>query len=141
MTAWDVWKKGFHAWESATAEYAEKVLRTPLWLEPVGRALTGFFHAKIGVDRALAGGWSGLGLPTRQDQERTLHALHQLESQLHDLREELEALRDVSKPPAYAAVHNETAPPPARPERAARPAAKPRKPRSAKKRPPKEKRR
>jgi hypothetical protein len=33
---WDAWKKGFDAWESATAQYMELVLKSPLVLWPAG---------------------------------------------------------------------------------------------------------
>ena len=38
----------------------------------------------------MATWWSALGLPTKRDQERTLHALNQLESRLMDLEDKLE---------------------------------------------------
>ena len=90
---WDLWKQGFTAWEQATAQYLEKVLSNPGVLGPSGAMLTTVLKAKAGADRALATCWSVLGLPTRRDQERTLHKLNQLESQLFDLQERLE-LRD-----------------------------------------------
>ena len=36
MLGWDMWKKGFDAWESATARYMEQVLKNPLVLGPSG---------------------------------------------------------------------------------------------------------
>lgn len=89
-TAWDLWKKGFDAWESATAKYLESVLRSPLVLEPAGAALTAAMKAKAARDKAIAQAWALLGLPTRRDQERILHALNQIQSRLIDLEERLE---------------------------------------------------
>jgi hypothetical protein len=45
------------------------------------------------ADRAIAGAWSSIGLPTRRDQERTLHAIHQLQSRILDLEEQLAEAR------------------------------------------------
>ena len=36
MLGWDMWKKGFDAWESATANYLEQVMKSPLLLGPSG---------------------------------------------------------------------------------------------------------
>ena len=47
-------------------------------------------RAKAAGDKAVAASWSAMGLPTRRDQERTLHALNMLESKLLDLEDRLE---------------------------------------------------
>jgi hypothetical protein len=90
MQGWDRWKKGFDRWESTTAEVLEKVLTNRAVLTPAGAVLTATMRAKAARRRALATLWSSLGLPTRRDQERTLHLLNQLESRLLDLEEKLE---------------------------------------------------
>ena len=41
MMMWDLWKKGFDAWESTTAQYFEHFLKSPTMLEPAGAMLTG----------------------------------------------------------------------------------------------------
>jgi hypothetical protein len=89
MLGWDMWKKGFDAWESATARYMEQVLKNPLVLGPSGAMLTATMKAKAATDKAAAGWWGMMGLPTKRDQERTLHALNQLQSRLMDLEEKL----------------------------------------------------
>lgn len=90
MSAWKLWKQMFDAWEGATSEYLEKVLRSPTVLEPGAAWLTAMMKLKAGTDQATAGLWGSLGLPTRRDQERTLHLLNQLQSRLIDLEERLE---------------------------------------------------
>jgi hypothetical protein len=95
---WETWKKGFGAWESATAAYLEKVMENPAVLGPAGALLTAFMRSKAAGDRALASWWGGLGLPTKRDQERTLHKLNQLESRLCDLEERLEELGERPAP-------------------------------------------
>lgn len=92
MFGWDMSKKFFDRWEATTAEYLEHWLKSPLLLEPAGAWLSAMMKAKSASDRAAATWWGGVGLPTKRDQERTLHALNQLESRLNDLQEKLETL-------------------------------------------------
>ena len=87
---WETWKKGFDAWENITARYLEQVLKSPLILEPAGAMLTAAMKAKASSDKMVAAFWGAWGLPTKRDQERTLHALNQLESRLLDLEEKLQ---------------------------------------------------
>lgn len=93
MNPWDMYKKAFNAWENATAQYMEQVLKSPLLLEPAGMWLSAMMKAKKKSDELAADWWGGLGLPTKRDQERTLHKLNQLESKLLDLEERLAAER------------------------------------------------
>ncbi|MFO0763182.1 MAG: hypothetical protein U0359_42485 [Byssovorax sp.] len=90
MLGWDMWKKGFDAWENATAGYVEKVLKNPLLLGPSGAMLSMVMKAKAAADKAAAQYWGTLGLPTKRDQERTLHLLNQLQSRIMDLEEKLD---------------------------------------------------
>ena len=87
---WDLWKKGFAAWETATAAYFEKVLANPAVLGPAGAMMTAAMKTKAATDRAMSSWWSAFGLSTRRDQERALHKLNQLESKLLDIEERLE---------------------------------------------------
>jgi hypothetical protein len=52
---------------------------------------------KSATDKAIANWWEMMGLPTRRDQERTLHALNQLQSRLIDLEEKLSDLNATKK--------------------------------------------
>jgi hypothetical protein len=85
---WDTWKKGFDVWENATAKWLEITLKSPLILEPAGKALTAVMKAKTAREDAMAKVWHGMGLPSRRDQERLMHSLNQLNSRLLDLEEE-----------------------------------------------------
>ncbi len=91
---WEQWKKGFDAWENATAQYLEQWMKSPAVLQPSGTLLTAAMKTKAMTDRALATWWGTMGLPTKRDQERSLHALHQLQSRIIDLEEQLAELRD-----------------------------------------------
>jgi hypothetical protein len=93
MFGWDDWKKGFDAWENATAKVLEEWLKSPLLLEPSGALLTSAMKAKAQTDKAVAALWGGMGLPTKRDQERSLHLLNQLGSRIMDLEERLEEQR------------------------------------------------
>ena len=86
---WDRWKKGFDAWETTTAKHVEKWMKSPLMLTPSGAMLSATMKAKATKDRATSMIWSALGLPSKHDQERTLHALNQIQSRLLDLEERL----------------------------------------------------
>ena len=87
---WNMWKNGFNAWEDATAKYTEQWLKSPFILGPSGALLSAVMKAKAASDKAAAGFWGNLGLPTKRDQERALHLLNQLHSRVIDLEEKLE---------------------------------------------------
>lgn len=86
---WETYKKSFDAWEKASADLMELWLKSPMLLEPAGTMLTAAMKAKTASDRASELWWGSWGLPTKRDQERTLHALNELESRLLDLEEQL----------------------------------------------------
>ena len=90
---WKAWKKGFNTWENATADYLEEVLKSPMVLQPSGKMLSLAMKAKAKQEEAAAKWWGAMGLPTKTDQERTLHALNQLQSRVMDLEEKLEEER------------------------------------------------
>ena len=92
MMLWDQWKKGFDTWENRTAAMLETMLKSESVLMPMGAMLSASMKAKAATDKAVAEMWERMGLPTRRDQERTLHALNQLQSRLIDLEEKLDAM-------------------------------------------------
>ena len=87
---WTEWKKAFDAWEASTAKWAEEWMKSPLVLGPGGAMLTAAMKAKKAAEDTKAQLWGQFGLPTRRDQERTLHLLNQLHSRIMDLEEKLE---------------------------------------------------
>jgi hypothetical protein len=89
---WEMWKKGFDAWENATAQYVEQWMKSPLLLWPSGMMLGSAMKAKAAYDKATSQVVGNMGLATKRDQERSLHTLHQLESRLMDLEERLDEL-------------------------------------------------
>jgi hypothetical protein len=88
-TPWTLWKKSFGAWDGVTSRYLQRWLESPIVLEPTGLWLSTMMRAKALGDKATAAWWSAMGLPTKRDQERTLHALNQLQSQILDLEERI----------------------------------------------------
>jgi TolA-binding protein len=94
---WDTWKKGFDAWENKTAALLEQMLKSSVVLQPMGMMMSQAMKAKAASDKAVAQWWSMIGLPTRRDQEKSLHALNQLQSRIHDLEEQLEQLKGSNK--------------------------------------------
>ena len=92
MIGWDQFKQGFDAWERITADYLERLLQSDSVLRPAGSLLTFSMKTKAATDKAAAAWWGAMGLSTRRDQERALHALNQLESKILDLEERLEDL-------------------------------------------------
>lgn len=86
---WDVFKKSFDAWENATATMLEHGLKNPLLLEQLAAMLTVTLKVKAAQENMLAMMWESAGLATKRDQDRTLHALNQLQSRLFDLEERL----------------------------------------------------
>lgn len=93
MMLWDQWKKGFDLWEQRTAEMMETVLKSPAVLTPMGGMLSMTMKAKAATEKATAQWWGSLGLPTKREQEKTLHALNQINSRLIDLEEKLAELQ------------------------------------------------
>lgn len=94
MFAWEMWKKGFDAWERATASYFEEVLKNPILLGPAGFFMGQTMKTKAEADKLMAQWLGMMGLPTKRDQERTLHLLNQIQSRLIDIEEKLDARAD-----------------------------------------------
>ena len=67
----------------------ETVLRSPAVLRPSGKALSAFMKARAAANDRMTKHWGSVGLPTKRDQERTLHALNQIQSRLMDLEDQL----------------------------------------------------
>jgi hypothetical protein len=88
---WRTFKKGFAVWERVTAEKVEALTRNPAWLNPMAAMLSATYRWKAISDEMSSRVWGSMGLPTKRDQERTLHALNELESRLMDLEEKLAA--------------------------------------------------
>lgn len=93
MMGWDVFKQYFNAWENTTAKLLEEWMKSPLVLEPAGTMLSAVMKTKATTDKNVASAWGMLGLPTKRDQERALHALNQIQSRLIDLEEQLADLK------------------------------------------------
>ena len=91
MFFWDQWKKGFDVWEATTAKLVEEWMKSPFVVGPSGVFLAAATRMKTVGDAAKAAWWAEMGLPTKRDQERTLHLLNQLQSKVMDLEEKIDA--------------------------------------------------
>jgi len=90
---WKLWKKGFDAWEAATSQYLETVVKAPTFVAPAGNLLTSLSKARAQQEKMIGEWWSAVGISTRRDQERVLHQLHELSSRIIDLEEQLEDMQ------------------------------------------------
>ena len=103
MTLWDKWKKGFDAWEDATAKYIEQVLKSPLVLGPSGRDAHGGDEdqggrgqgqgALLGRDGPLHQARSGARRSTRSTSSR---AVLDLEESVSPNREQRGCTMDIT---------------------------------------------
>jgi hypothetical protein len=75
----------------------ENVLKSPAVLQPMGSMLTATMKVKAASEKAAAQWWGAWGLPTKREQEKTLHALNQINSRLIDLEERLAELQSKKK--------------------------------------------
>jgi len=87
-------KKGFAAWESATNKYFEEVLTNPAVLKSLGSIMSSGMSLMAMRSKAATAVWGALGLATKQDQERTLHSLNQLQTLVMDLEEKIEKVSE-----------------------------------------------
>ena len=94
---WDLWKKAFFNWENQTAKYLEEVMKSPLVLKPGGMLLGSMTKNRAKTNQMMTQMWGNMGLPTKTDQERMLHAINQLQSKIYDLEERLEELQEKEK--------------------------------------------
>ncbi|MEM1414774.1 MAG: hypothetical protein AAGH15_07730 [Myxococcota bacterium] len=92
LKGWELFKESYDAWERAVSPWFETWLRSANLLEPGGSLLGTMTQWRTQQQRMIAAWWSLFGLPTRNDQQRTLHAIHELQSRLIDLEEKLHDL-------------------------------------------------
>ncbi len=92
LRGWELFKESYDAWERAVSPFFESMLRSANLLEPGGSLLGTMTQWRQQQQRMAAAWWSLFGLPTRSDQQRTLHAINELQSRLIDLEEKLHDL-------------------------------------------------
>jgi hypothetical protein len=86
VRAWRMW---FDAWEPRAAIAWDATVRHPWVVEPLAATITTVARAKSVVDGVRRRLLRAFGLPTREDQERTLFLLQRMESRLLDLEDRL----------------------------------------------------
>jgi hypothetical protein len=88
------WKDAFDIWEKYTAHYWDGVLRSPLFLEILGRNLEltlTWQRATLTSIDVIQRAW---GLPTRAEQDVLKHHLNQLTTRVNQLARRVEALEE-----------------------------------------------
>jgi len=90
MALWDGFKKRFDRWDGKVSEALEGALRNQLILEPAAQLVTTAAKGFRRFNRLREGALGTLGLATKNDQERTLHLLNELNSRIVDLEEKLD---------------------------------------------------
>lgn len=90
------WRRWFDAWDSATSAGLERMLRNQGLLDLGGAVLTASMRAVALANRTRDAWWSAWGLPTRREQERLMHEITRLRSQLLDVSEQLRDADDAS---------------------------------------------
>lgn len=90
--SWKLFKQTLDAWDAAASPLFEAWLKSPFVVHPAGSVLTQMTQLKRTQRKLSSMWWSSFGLPTRSEQERTLHALNELSSRLIDLEDKLSAL-------------------------------------------------
>ncbi len=88
----NAFKEAFDVWEKHTAQFWDQALRSPLFLEALDENLRASLGFQRMFQQALDLTWRTWGLPTRRDQELTLHRLNRLESQTRQLSRRVERL-------------------------------------------------
>lgn len=83
-------RQAFQIWERTTAAYFDALVRNACFLTASSAGLNSFLALKKLSDSGTQMFLAALGLPTRRDQERTLHLLHQIEGRLDDLQFQLQ---------------------------------------------------
>lgn len=94
---WSTFKQAFEAWEGASSPMFEAWLKSPFVIGPAGSFLSAYSQMRATQQRMMGRWWSSFGLPTRSDQERSLHAMNEMQSRLIDLEEKLADLESAQR--------------------------------------------
>ncbi|OGO41627.1 MAG: hypothetical protein A2Z04_00990 [Chloroflexi bacterium RBG_16_57_9] len=87
-----IWKQAFDIWEKQTADYWDKFLRSPQFLEQMGTSLEQSLQVKTVIDKAVSQTLTNLQLPNKRDQEQILHRLTELSAQVRQLSDRVDRL-------------------------------------------------
>jgi len=82
----------FEVWEKMMSERMDILLRNPVFLTSMGKALENSLTFKEHVDKALQAYLQALNLPSTKDVERILDGLGSLRRDMEELRAKVEQL-------------------------------------------------
>lgn len=82
----------FEFFEKSTSGFFEKLVQDDNLLKIMGKWRDNAFDFKTYFDKLLNEALKNMNLPNKQDQEKTLHTINMLESQIQALEEKIEKL-------------------------------------------------
>ena len=82
-------RRSYERWDREATPLMETMLKNPFLTGTAGNVLNASARLVGMQRRVVSQWWSALGLPTRDDQERLLHAVHELQSRIIDLEDKL----------------------------------------------------
>ena len=85
--------QAFDLWEHTTAEYLDGLMHNPAFLSASAAGASTLQAFKEAADVGTRCYLAWLGLPTREEQDRALRALQQIEKRLNDIQLQLESSR------------------------------------------------
>lgn len=88
----DLMQQTFQIWEQLMSQYMDALLRNQQFMDMTGKALEHSLQFKQQIDRMVEMAVANMQLPTRNDQDRSLSKLNELEGLLRDVNEKLDRL-------------------------------------------------
>lgn len=77
--------KFFSMWEQNASELFENILRNPVLLQSMGKVMTGAMEMKAQRDKTMASFLKEMNLPTREEMDRALNKLNEMEPLLREV--------------------------------------------------------
>ena len=88
----DINRKLFSEWEKKLAEFMDKRMRDPDFMNLVGKGISTSMDAKSAFDQRMEEWFKTLNLPTKHDLEKVWTTLNTLETRVIDIEDRLDAL-------------------------------------------------
>jgi len=91
------YKKFYGVWEQTMSDALEMWQKTPLFASSIGKAIEKSSELKTYVDKMMEHALTNMHLPTKNDMDKTLAAINNIEEKINDLIERVEDLQSSSK--------------------------------------------
>lgn len=89
------YKKFYETWESSSSEIMEKWVNSPLFASNIGKALQKSSELKKYFDDAVEKTLKNMNFPSKNDVDRVLSSINNLEAKLNDLSDKID---DMNQP-------------------------------------------